>query len=249
MKPHGFWLDKTNCHNAALRCTYRYEFKKKYNRAYAVSCKNKWLDDICSHMVVRNGLYKKDIYAIISEEYSWIYIGISHDPKERYKGHLRKCTKNVKYLLSLPHKVIILEKGLLNQDASDKEKYYVNFYRSQGWIIANISKPGVIGNPYPKLWTKEKIIEIASQFSRRIDFYRAYPGAYDAALRKGWIEDCVGHLINHSKEIETEINGVKFTLTDLANHFNISRKTLKGRWDRGLKGINLINTRPYNKKQ
>ena len=42
--------NKENCHEVALKCTTRKEFSIKYGPAYISSRKNKWLDEICSHM-------------------------------------------------------------------------------------------------------------------------------------------------------------------------------------------------------
>lgn len=40
-----------NCKNVAKKCKYRVEFKKQYSSAYYAACKNKWLKEICSHMI------------------------------------------------------------------------------------------------------------------------------------------------------------------------------------------------------
>jgi hypothetical protein len=48
-KPDGFWV-KEKCEEAALKCKTRSEFYKKYGTAYNNALKNKYLDEICSHM-------------------------------------------------------------------------------------------------------------------------------------------------------------------------------------------------------
>lgn len=48
-KPRNYWT-KEKCHEVALECISRKEFSKKFNSAYAISSKNNWLSDICSHM-------------------------------------------------------------------------------------------------------------------------------------------------------------------------------------------------------
>ena len=51
LKPKRYWNNINNCKNAALECSSRSEFKKKYNGAYNMLNKNNWLDEACSHMV------------------------------------------------------------------------------------------------------------------------------------------------------------------------------------------------------
>jgi hypothetical protein len=45
-----FWT-KEKCHEVALKCKTRKEFSIKYVSAYINSRNNKWLDDICNHMI------------------------------------------------------------------------------------------------------------------------------------------------------------------------------------------------------
>lgn len=43
-KPRGYWEHKDNCHNAAISCSSRSEFEKKYPQAYRNACEWKLLD-------------------------------------------------------------------------------------------------------------------------------------------------------------------------------------------------------------
>lgn len=49
IKPKNYWT-KERCHKAALRYKTRAEFQEKSNTAYRKASKEKWLDEICSHM-------------------------------------------------------------------------------------------------------------------------------------------------------------------------------------------------------
>jgi predicted GIY-YIG superfamily endonuclease/isopentenyldiphosphate isomerase len=48
--PSGYWNNKERCLTEALKYKTRKEFGVKSHSAYAASLKNKWLDEICSHM-------------------------------------------------------------------------------------------------------------------------------------------------------------------------------------------------------
>jgi len=49
-KPNGYWTKK-NCLQESLKYKTRLEFQKGSSGAYDASWKNKWLDELCSHMV------------------------------------------------------------------------------------------------------------------------------------------------------------------------------------------------------
>ena len=49
-KPLGYWNNKQICHQAALNCLTRTEFRKKYSAAYKNCLKNGWLNDVCKHL-------------------------------------------------------------------------------------------------------------------------------------------------------------------------------------------------------
>lgn len=48
-KPNGYWT-KERCFDEALKYKTRSSFKKQSGSAYARSCENGWIDEICSHM-------------------------------------------------------------------------------------------------------------------------------------------------------------------------------------------------------
>lgn len=52
-KPIGYWDNKEHCAEAALKYNNRTDFCNGCSLGYKFSCKNGWLDDICSHMINR----------------------------------------------------------------------------------------------------------------------------------------------------------------------------------------------------
>jgi len=50
IKPNGYWT-KEKCHEESLKYKSREEFRKNHSSAYSASIRNKWLDEICSHMI------------------------------------------------------------------------------------------------------------------------------------------------------------------------------------------------------
>jgi predicted GIY-YIG superfamily endonuclease len=51
-KPSGYWT-KEKCQKEALKYNSKKEFKEKSNGAFYSSKRNNWLDDICSHMIIK----------------------------------------------------------------------------------------------------------------------------------------------------------------------------------------------------
>jgi predicted GIY-YIG superfamily endonuclease len=49
-KPYNYWT-KDNCIKEALKYTTRKEFKDNSSGAYGRGCKQKWLDELCQHMI------------------------------------------------------------------------------------------------------------------------------------------------------------------------------------------------------
>jgi peptidyl-tRNA hydrolase len=49
--PRGYWMNKEKCHEVALLCKTKKEFREKYGSAIYQSRKNGWMDEICSHMI------------------------------------------------------------------------------------------------------------------------------------------------------------------------------------------------------
>lgn len=206
-KPIGYWNNKENCINEALKYETRSEFRKHSSGTYSAVLLNNWLEDVCKHMIykqkphnywtferckelvnnyktisevkiknngaykaiLRNGWdeelflnmsivgskYKRLIYAFEFTDKS-VYIGLTYDSEERYRGHFINEHKNK----STPFKYF--EKTNLNPEfklltdyvdvelAIKLEGEYLEKYRQDGWNILNKKKTGGIGN-YKKI--------------------------------------------------------------------------------------------------
>ena len=101
-KPDNYWT-KEKCAEEALKYKTRKEFSDKNGSAYGKSRKNKWLNEICIHMV--------------------------------------EILKPVRY------------------------------------------------------WTKERCQEEALKYTTRNDFRKKSPSAYNASLKKNWLNDICGHVL------------------------------------------------------
>ena len=84
--PNGYWT-KEKCAEEALKYGSRGIFYKKSGSAYTISRNNKWLDEICSHMIIIGNRMKRCIYAIEFVD-NYVYIGLSYNAEKRFNTHL-----------------------------------------------------------------------------------------------------------------------------------------------------------------
>jgi predicted GIY-YIG superfamily endonuclease len=147
-KKKGYWT-KEKCQELALECIYRNEFQQKYKIAYNTSLKNNWLDEICSHMIPCGNLNERLIYAFIFPD-NYVYIGLTCNIARRKWEHLNEQRKNTsvyKYILKTKNipKLIELTDYIYVDEAIKLEKYYIEMYSNNGYILLNKNKGGTIG--------------------------------------------------------------------------------------------------------
>jgi len=199
MYPKEYWT-KEKCHELALKCENRMEFRNKYDTAHRYSCENNWMDEICSHMKSTN-LKNRCIYVYEFPDKS-AYIGLTHKLKERHNRHLtdKKCTVYIYINKSeLIPNLIQLTDYINIEEARFKEGEYVEKYKQDGWKILNKVKTGSIGG-ITMYWTKEKCQEVALKCRTKSELDEKYHSAYDSARKNNWIDDICSHMENKRKE-------------------------------------------------
>ena len=89
--------------------------------------------------------------------------------------------------------MIILEKKLSLEEGLEKEDYYVNKYREEGWNILNKAKTGKksgsLGSIGNGKWNRKTCYEEAKKYKTRNEFQKRSNSAYNAARRNGWLDD------------------------------------------------------------
>jgi len=188
-KPAGYW-SKERCQKEALKYDKRWGFGKSSRVAYEMARKNGWLDDICSHMIIEN-IEERYIYCIWFDD-ECVYVGISCNPKNRFAQHLSGKKSSVyKYITENncnPILKIITEEPVTEKEAQELECYYIDKYKAEGYCVINKQSGGGLGTSTIK-WTKEKVIEESLKYKGRVDFKKGSRGAYNAAIKNGWLDD------------------------------------------------------------
>lgn len=200
LKPYEIQIKwtKEKCQEEALKYNYKSDFRKNCSRGYNLSLKNKWLDEICSHMTVIGNKFKRCIYAYEFED-NFVYVGLTGNLIRRNNSHIKNYKKNdsqvfehIKSTKLIP-KLIQLTEYISTQNAVKLEGEYIDKYRNNGWNILNIAKAGSTGGNIIK-WTKERCQEEALKYNNIRDFFDNSRRIYIKASKSKWLNDICSHM-------------------------------------------------------
>jgi len=198
-KPTGYWT-KERCKEVAEKCDSKIEFNRKYRGAYLSSCKNNWLNEICSNMIGPNRKNKKWlIYSFIILD-KYVYIGLTSDEKSRNHFHLTN-KKSAVYQFTTENKIekekikykIEIDNIVDENLSASLEKFYLNSYLKKGYIKLNKNETGGLGGMILK-WTKERCEDAAKSCKTRSEFSNKFEGAYSSSRKNKWLEEICFHM-------------------------------------------------------
>ena len=192
-KPKGYWTFE-KCKEDALKFNTRLEFKNNSQTTWLICRKNNWLDDVCAHMKLIGSKYKRCIYSYEFLDNS-VYVGLTYNLDKRNSQHInnknsvisKKILQNINYCFKQLTEYVNIE------DASDLEKYYVNYYKSNNFIILNKTKAGGLGGNLLK-WTDENSKKEALKYTSRKEFKLNSSGAYEVCRKNNWLDDVCKHM-------------------------------------------------------
>lgn len=178
----------------------RSEFHKCCTGAYEIALKNNWLDEMDWLVNGRVKMFTDKIdcvYKYYWEETNSIYIGRTIQPNIRDKAHIFDYRDTVhKYAkengLAVPPMEII-EDNITVIEGQEREDYWVNYYKENGYNVLNIAKTGQgsssIGTIGGWKWTKEIVFEEAMKCETKNEFKKSNYSAYQVARKKGWLKE------------------------------------------------------------
>ena len=135
--------------------------------------------------------YYRCLYSIEIKGKNKIYIGLTFNYRQRIKAHL-ETKRFKKYKKSLV--VNKLTKYIHKDKAAKLENIYINKMKKKGYIILNSKIGGGLGGS-TLLWNKKNILKSAKKFKRVKDWRKFESGAYQAARKKGLMEEASKHMI------------------------------------------------------
>ena len=194
----GKWT-KEACFEEAKKYKTRTEFAIQNGSAYKNACRFGWIDDYTWLKDERLDLIKGGIDLVYSYEFvqeNAVYVGrtLIKRRKERDRDHLFNIDSVSSFAkekgLAVPE-MKVLECGLTLEEGVNKEAWWIEKYREEGWIVLNKAKAGSIGmiGKGKTRYTKEICSELSKDCVDRAEFKAKYPQAYKVASTKGWIDD------------------------------------------------------------
>lgn len=186
---------KEKCQEEALKYNHRIDFKKNNPTAYNTSIRYKWSDEICKHMIRKNSLISRCIYAYEFNDNN-VYIGLTYDLDNRHYRHINDSNSSVfKHItkMNITTLPIRLTDYISVEIASTLEGEYINKYKKNGWLILNRIKAGGTGGSKIK-WTMEKCHEEALKYSSKREFRQNSKRAYVKALNSKWMFEICSHM-------------------------------------------------------
>lgn len=198
-KHQGYWT-KERCAEEALKYINKTEFNVNSKSAYLSAYKNKWLDDITKHMEILGTKYDRCVYVYEFND-NHAYIGITYNMNKRQINRdIDKTDQVTKYIEET--NIIPIRKQLTEyinvNEAVKMEKYYVDKYKENDWVILNKAKTGSIGGNIIK-WTYDNCLTEAKKYNRRADFKNESCGAYYSAIKNNWLDSITTHMDSYNK--------------------------------------------------
>ena len=206
--------NKETCEVEAHKFEYIFSFRTKSPGAYNVAKRNNWLNDYVwlRKLPPKPNDYDKNtkyIYAYEFVDQNAVYVGLTNSMIKRDWEHRNRQKSSVHRFATLINcdipSPIELEKDVPIHESGKREKYWVNYYNEQGWVILNRAKTGEressIGIYYPIKWNKKAIREKAKECDYNLTLFAAqYPGAYEAiqSRYKGLLNELFPNRLIHT---------------------------------------------------
>lgn len=200
MRLNKIWTYE-KCMEVAKKFMHRVDFQKAHRGAYTACQRNNWLELVCSHMQPLGNYSKKCIYVYEFAD-NHAYVGLAGNLEARHSRRLRDKRDPVYVHIrntNLTPTLIQLEPYIEVELAMLLEARWETEYKNNNWILLNKVKCGHhIGNP-PMKWNKDSCLQEALKYNRVSHFKSNSRGAYSAAKRNGWLDECKIHMIPPKK--------------------------------------------------
>ncbi len=168
----------------AVKYKTRKEFQQGHQAAYNYARKHSLLDKICAHMETPGNVYLRYVYEIRNDERREIYIGISCDPRRRFRDHRKTGIKGVQEIIKAGAILSIVSKLLPAEVAGRIEQKLISKYQKDGWVVLNEKEGGGLGAPYRRI-KLENIQKASKLCCNRKEFREKYASLAQAADRWG----------------------------------------------------------------
>ena len=221
---------KERCHEEALKYLYKSDFREFSGTAYTISCSNKWLNEICSHMsdkvikVTKEQCHEEALKYIYKNQFKqnnpklysislrngWINEICSHMTR---KEKVSYWTKEVCHIEALKY-----------QNKTDFRKYCSTAYNvsfRNNWLKEICSHM-----PQYIYWTKERCHKECLKYQHTSDLRKHNETVYKIICNNNWLKEMCSHMSRKIKEIKWTKDACKI---EALNHRNRSQFKLNSK--------------------
>lgn len=189
------------CLKVAKHFKTKSDFKQNQPKAYNAAIRHGWISHFDWMLKTRVNVLLElvdCVYLYHFEEYNAVYIGRTINKSRRDREHIFNKDDDTVAKFASKHKcpvpkMIILEDNLSIVQGQEREDYWINQYRQQGYHILNKAKTGLGIGSLGKLectkWSKKTCYEEAKKYSSRKEFQIGNVSAYTRALQRGWLKE------------------------------------------------------------
>lgn len=189
IKPIGYWT-KDKCREVCLKYHTKKDLINNDGGCYHAIITNRWIEELCSHMIPLGNKYKKLIYMFVFPDKS-VYIGLTCYPEKRYYAHTHSIKSPVyKHIINtgLNPEYTHLSEYINVEDAILLEIEKIKYYRENGFNVLNTKNGGEIGSSV-KYWTYEKCKEKSKECLTRSEFKKKYSAGYNESRINKWLDE------------------------------------------------------------
>lgn len=163
----------------------RKDFREHDVTAYSLATHRGILDKVCAHMERLGNFAKRKIYVFTFSD-GYAYVGLSQDPKRRYRQHLNgesySPVRNHIKDTGATFEFSVLTDWLYVDEASIQEDKFIKQYAADGWKMLNRVSGGAIGTPRGG-YTKKLLQREADKYQYVEDFKEGSPRYYKYIVR------------------------------------------------------------------
>ena len=165
--------NKEICEQYAKQCKTRKEFRELFGGSVVgatyrhAKLDPEWRERITEHFISYGNLFNRLVYVAKFDDNS-IYVGLTYNIQRRIKDHYRKGSvyNHLKTNNNILPEWEILTDFVDVKEAQQLERYYVNFFRENGYKL----------------------------FKRKCDFSKQYKRAYENARICGYLDEICSHM-------------------------------------------------------
>ena len=196
-------------------CKDYHDFRVRYKGCWNFLCHRNLLEEMTSHLERKGDLYHRRIYVFEFAD-GHAYVGLSKDPKGRYKRHTQDDEKSAVYQYlqetGCDFEFKLLTEWLDKDEASYSEERWRQQYIKDGWQMLNRVRCGALGGWHGIAHSLEECQKEAEKYKTRKEFSRKNPGLYAYSVKHYGLDIVCPHMPKNAcikwpiQRIEKEIS-------------------------------------------